>query len=355
MSSPPPFVRQESGVQCSTDDKIDWKCVAHHMSSFIGVLLLIGTAPERHPLPPADHFTLSVNINILRHRDKLGFFIGVVDMGLSIFFVGKFPQYFYLWHTFRAVLLFVIRGARYYTIDYHSFLLDFCYYANAILVYWLFFDRENHSLFEALWGFAFGNLIAAVGAFNNALIFHKLDKLTSVLFHLSPSLVLWSLRWYGPVHPDGVPLFAICPTGIPIHSERCTLSLGSTMFNAAAVHLAWAVFFYVYVFVIRGNLVENFAMLIQQEGSLVHRFCAPFRHHLAQKAAYMALHFSLSVLFVIPAALAFDYFYLSCLYIFSMMLLSVWNAAGFYLQYMPLRYETNLVNKAKILSSRHRD
>ena len=110
------------------------------------------------------------------------------------------------------------------------------------------------------------------------------------------------------------------------NSADCELSLLPTLLNGAMLHSAWAVLFYLYVFVLRDNLVENFAYMIKEEGSLVCRVCSPFEHHLVQKAMYMLLHFSLSLLFALPGTLFLRYFWAGSAAIFAMML--VCDAAG---------------------------
>ena len=332
-----------------------------HLGAVANVMLILRTAPERRSVARSDDFSANEYLMLLKHRDKCVFFVGAVDMGLTVFLLGAFPQHFFIWHTVRVVPLYIVRGVRYKTINYHSFLLDFCYFYNAALLYFLWFDRTNHALFRGLWAFGFGSLLGAVAGFHNSLVFHSLDKLTSVCFHLSPALVLWSMRWYGPdtlTRLSGQE-FAVCPPGsntarwwdTPDHSSGgdCALSLPSTLLDGSKLHLVWATLFYVYVFVIKDNLVENFAYMIKKKGSLVWRVCSPFKHHLVQKAMYMVLHFSLSLVFALPGPWFFKHFWLGSAAIFAMMLTSVWNGAEWYIDYHPLHYHDNVVEKAKRL------
>ena len=183
-----------------------------HLDSIVNAMMVLGTAPERRRVyAHVEDFSTTEYIDMLKFRDKLVYFFGCVDMGITVFLLGAFPQHFFVWHTMRAIPLYIVRGLRYKTINYHSFLLDFCYWYNAALIYFLWFDRTNYALFRALWAFGFGSLLAAVAGFHNSLVFHKLDKLTSVCFHLSPALVLWSMRWYGPDTLTGMAEFAVCP------------------------------------------------------------------------------------------------------------------------------------------------
>jgi hypothetical protein len=43
-----------------------------------------------------------------------------------------------------------------------------------------------------------GPLAWSTLTFRNSLVFHDLDKSTSVMLHLGPALVSWALRWHTP-------------------------------------------------------------------------------------------------------------------------------------------------------------
>ena len=51
-----------------------------------------------------------------------------------------------------------------------------------------------------------GPLLFAVGLFRNSLVFHSLDKITSLFIHLSPALVTFCVRWFGTDAATGQPV-----------------------------------------------------------------------------------------------------------------------------------------------------
>lgn len=89
-------------------------------------------------------------------------------------------------------------------------MLDFCYLNTYMTVVCcvlafvrVFFGVDNplheynEELIRAAFAFANGALLLAVPMFNNKLVFHDVDNTVSVFIHLSPPLMMWTLRWGG--------------------------------------------------------------------------------------------------------------------------------------------------------------
>ncbi|KAK3004288.1 hypothetical protein RJ639_019671 [Escallonia herrerae] len=91
---------------------------------------------------------------------------------------------------------------------WHYYLLDFCYYANTIFLVMLLFYPKNEKLFMVSFSFAEGPLAWALIVWRCSLVFSSVDKLVSVLIHLLPGLVFFTIRWWDPaffeaMHPEG--------------------------------------------------------------------------------------------------------------------------------------------------------
>lgn len=91
---------------------------------------------------------------------------------------------------------------------------DFCYWANALTLWHLWFAPRSLFLRRAVFALASGPLALSIPAFRNALVFHSLDKCTSLFIHVGPALVAWSLRW----HPGALP--GTPPTLATVAAER---------------------------------------------------------------------------------------------------------------------------------------
>jgi hypothetical protein len=91
--------------------------------------------------------------------------------------------------------LLAVRYHVYHGKRWHFFLLDFCYYVQALLLFHLYVYPSSRALSVALFLFANGPLLAAVVAWHNSLVFHDVDKVTSLMVHVFPALVTFTRRW----------------------------------------------------------------------------------------------------------------------------------------------------------------
>jgi hypothetical protein len=88
------------------------------------------------------------------------------------------------------------RAASYYMKNWHTFLLDLCYFINLVLILYLFVFEHNAYLFISLFSISRVVLIGAIFIFRNGIVFHSWDKLASCCIHLMPPLVTYVLRWW---------------------------------------------------------------------------------------------------------------------------------------------------------------
>lgn len=143
-----------------------------------------------------------------RFINKVTHFCGVLGFGAFCFILGARPQdipYVYCLFYFIFVPL---RWIYYRFKKWHYYLLDFCYYANTIFLITLLFYPKNEKLFMVCFSFAEGPLAWALIVWRCSLVFSSVDKLVSVLIHLLPGIVFFTIRWWDPaffaaMHPEG--------------------------------------------------------------------------------------------------------------------------------------------------------
>lgn len=143
-----------------------------------------------------------------RFINKVTHLLGVLGFGAFCFILGARPQdirYVYCLFYFTFVPL---RWIYYRYKKWHYYLLDFCYYANTIFLVMLLFYPKNEKLFMVSFSFAEGPLAWALIVWRCSLVFSSVDKLVSVLIHLLPGLVFFTIRWWDPaffeaMHPEG--------------------------------------------------------------------------------------------------------------------------------------------------------
>ncbi|XP_052773799.1 uncharacterized protein LOC128212401 [Mya arenaria] len=97
-----------------------------------------------------------------------------------------------------AVLSPLIIGIRmifYWKLKWQYFMIDFCYFANALTYVFLWFP-EHENLYRAVFAVANGPVLVAAAVYRNSLVFHHHDKLTSCYIHFMPPLLTFCARWF---------------------------------------------------------------------------------------------------------------------------------------------------------------
>ena len=141
-----------------------------------------------------------------RKLDKLAYVFGTTLIICYSSMMGRYPHD--LIYIFVSILLptFISLRAVEYTIKgWHMFLIDFCYFVNSSLIYFLMNSSGSQNLFVACFVFSNGPLAAAIVAFRNSLVYHKIDFLMSLAIHAVPMTVMTHIRWHTIPEQAGLP------------------------------------------------------------------------------------------------------------------------------------------------------
>lgn len=131
--------------------------------------------------------------------NKVTYCLGVVSFGTFCYLLGSRPQDIpYLYCVF-FIFVAPLRWIYYRIKKWHYYLLDFCYYANAIFMGMLLFFPNHDKLFLVCFSFSEGPLAWALIVWRCSLVFSSIDKIISVLIHLLPGTVFFIIRWWDPV------------------------------------------------------------------------------------------------------------------------------------------------------------
>jgi hypothetical protein len=132
----------------------------------------------------------------VRMVDKCCFLVGTAIMITYSFVKGRYPHdwYYVYWQCLLPALL-LTRWIHYYLQGWHFFFSDFCYFANALILYYITFDPKNDQLFKTCFLFAMGALAVSTKAFRNSLVFHKIDMITSLAIHAFPMTLMCHIRY----------------------------------------------------------------------------------------------------------------------------------------------------------------
>ena len=117
--------------------------------------------------------------------DKVSFFFGVIGLIAYSYIVGLYPHdLFYCFYFFLSV--FMLRCIHYYSVGWHYYITDLCYFMNALALYIIMVDPKNERLIRICFLNCQGILALSVWMFKGSLVFHKWDILTNLLIHLLP-------------------------------------------------------------------------------------------------------------------------------------------------------------------------
>jgi hypothetical protein len=131
-----------------------------------------------------------------RKIDKFAFMAGTSMIIAFSFIIGRFPNdVVYLFTSILLPFLIATRYVHYILVGWHMYLVDFCYYANFMMLYYLNFDPKNEALMTSVYLFATGPLAIGIVAFRNSLVYHKIDFLTSLSIHAVPLIVAYRFRF----------------------------------------------------------------------------------------------------------------------------------------------------------------
>jgi len=111
-------------------------------------------------------------------REKLSFIAGVLNIFISGYLIGAYPEMFYYWFTAQLCYFMPIRYYTYQKRGYHYFLADMCYFVNLLLLLTVWVAPQSKRLFIGTYCLAYGNNAVAIAMWRNSMVFHSLDKVT---------------------------------------------------------------------------------------------------------------------------------------------------------------------------------
>jgi len=280
-------------------------------------------------------------INVRLH-DKIAFTLGVMNACLTCFAVGKFPLQFYWVYTLKLPFLMALRYHYYHKSKWHYFLLDFCYFVNALFFLYLHVFSDSCSLFKLCFAFTAGPLSWAIALWKNSMVFHSLDKITSLFIHISPSLVVWAIRW----HPSE--RFNTC-------ANEDSISWTDAVWYPLLVYCFWQLLYWFKVEVLDRhkfkndpNYMTSYLWLTndKQNKSLIYKLSNIYGKK------YQVWWFGIWQLFytfltMLPVKLFYSSYIAHTLFLILLCGVSCWNGASFYIEVFSVKYQQTLVECEK--------
>jgi hypothetical protein len=166
---------------------------------------LLALGDEERSLREAIAREVSKSPPRVRLLDKLSFFVGVALLLTTEWALLAHPHRFHELYTLLAVPLLLYRVYSYSARKWSLFLFDFCYWVNVLCLVHLWALPGSPYVFETAFMLANGPLVWTIVMWRNMLVFHDLDKMTSLFIHAIPPLVTFARRWHYPGEQVGRP------------------------------------------------------------------------------------------------------------------------------------------------------
>ncbi|KAJ6260935.1 hypothetical protein Dda_3596 [Drechslerella dactyloides] len=273
-------------------------------------------------------------------REKISFVMGVSNIFISGYLLGGYPDMLHWWYTLQMVYFMPIRFYTYHKRGYHYFLADLCYFVNVLLLFSIWVFPNSRRLFISAYCLSYGNNAWAIAMWRNSLVFHSLDKITSLFIHLMPPVVLHSI-----VHQDAMQgqMFAL---------ERIRKEGGFSLLEmigwASVPYLFWQACYHFFITVRRADKIAagrptSFTWLRKSYSkTYIGKIVLSLPESL-QEVAFMGIQYGYAVLTMLPVPLWFNSRLLSAMFISIMGLWSVYNGATFYIDVFGKRFEKEML------------
>lgn len=128
-------------------------------------------------------------------RNKMMYVVGSLFLLVSSFIIGKNPCFYPYFSSTSTTFLLSLRIYQYTCKNWHLYMLDYCYFANILLIYSVFSDFPSNLSY-----IIYSNgvlMLTSVFTFGNTLTPHMLEYFTTCYMHLNPAIVVFLSKYYG--------------------------------------------------------------------------------------------------------------------------------------------------------------
>ncbi|KAJ6784879.1 hypothetical protein PWT90_00899 [Aphanocladium album] len=281
-------------------------------------------------------------------REKISFICGVMNIFISGYLIGGFPEYFHLWYTAQLVYFMPIRMFTYHRRGYHYFLADLCYFVNVLLMLSLWAFPSSKRLFTAAFCLAFGNNAVAIIMWRNSLVFHSFDKVTSLFIHIMPCATLHCLVHLYPVEKlhDRFPAIWAIKTAEP-GSATAYANIVSMLAWSTIPYTLWQLSYYFFITVRRREKIAagrptSFTWLRRSYAKTwIGKFVLSMPDTL-QEPTFMMIQYVYAVLTMLPCPLWFISRYASTAFLLVVFAWSIYNGSTYYIDVFGKRFQKEL-------------
>jgi len=204
-------------------------------------------------------------------------------------------------------------------------------------------------LFTVCYTLSHGPLALAIVLWRNSLVFHSLDKVTSLFIHMYPPLTLFTIRWLLPIDLQREHYPAIVNIG-------SSLTTTTVVFYTIIFYLLWQLLYYAFIVygrrdkVARGLRTTSYTWLLADSNGFVSRLMRKLGIGGAGEGInrykvtfFFLLQFVYMLISILPVCWwYYRYMYVNVVFLCSIFAVSVYNGASFYIDVFSRRYIKSL-------------
>ncbi|KAK3719467.1 hypothetical protein LTR37_004325 [Vermiconidia calcicola] len=290
-------------------------------------------------------------------NEKISFVTAVLNIFISGYLIGAYPEYFHYWYTAQLAYFMPIRWYKYHKIGFHYFLADLCYFTNLLVVLSIWFFPQSKRLFISAFCLAFGNNAVAIAMWRNSLVFHSLDKVTSsalticdpnsLFIHIMPCALLHCLvHLISPaMQASRFPAIYTIRYSPPTAPEHYTLY--DMILWATLPYVLWQLAYHFLITVRKRSKIAagrptSFTWLRKSyANNPLGKFVLSFPDKY-QETIFMFIQYSYAMLTMVPCPIWFWYRWASAAFLMIVFTWASWNGATFYIDVFGRRMEKEL-------------
>ena len=285
-------------------------------------------------------------------REKLSFISSVLNIFISGYLIGAWPAGFYYWFTLQVAYFMPIRYFTYHRKGYHYFLFDLCYFVNLLTMLSIWAFPRSKRLFISTYCLAYGNNAVAIAMWRNSMVFHSLDKVTSLFIHIMPPVVLHCIVHLTPADHlitrfPAVYNIKFSEPGTPEH-----YSLSAMITWATIPYAVWQLSYHFFITVRRREKIAagrptSFTWLRRSYAkTFIGRFVLSLPVPL-QEPAFMLIQYIYALLTMVPCPLWFWSRWASAFFLLCVFAWSIWNGANYYMDVFGKKFQNELEQMKK--------
>ncbi|ROW09044.1 hypothetical protein VMCG_02819 [Cytospora schulzeri] len=285
---------------------------------------------------------------VITLREKVSFICGVLNIFISGYLLGAYPEWMHLWYSVQILYFMPIRYFTYHKLGYHYFLADLCYFVNLMLMLSIWAFPTSKRLFITSYCLAFGNNAVAIIMWRNSLVFHSFDKVTSLFIHIMPCVTLHCMvHLYSTENQKerfpAVYTIKHSPPGSPTaYANILSMLAWSTI-----PYAVWQLAYYFFITVRRRDKIAagrptSYTWLRKSYAKAwIGKLVLSLPESL-QGAFFMLLQYGYAVLTMIPCPIWFYSRWASATFLMVVFVWSVYNGATYYIDVFGKRFQKEL-------------